>query len=87
MNQKEDSIKDEDDIQEKIQRNMYKDKIGNEEFAFLFEEMILSKIQDQKKVDLVIVSSTCSMNANNSKLSSSFNLSESTFFKALIQLS
>jgi len=53
---------------------------------FLFEEYILQKISNLKKIDLLIVSSSCIHSYNNTKISNTIHFSVETFFKIITKI-
>ncbi|EAS03029.2 hypothetical protein TTHERM_00444120 (macronuclear) [Tetrahymena thermophila SB210] len=60
--------------------SLYRGVISDEEFAFLFEEYIMYRLNEYSKVDALVFSYTCVMSPENKRTEQIFRLSEETFF-------
>ncbi|KAL4493542.1 hypothetical protein ABPG72_007550 [Tetrahymena utriculariae] len=69
----------EEKINEKLD-SLYKGVISDEEFAFIFEEFIMYRLNEYNKVDALVFSYTCIMTPENQRTEQIFRLSEETFF-------
>ncbi|KAL4477171.1 hypothetical protein ABPG73_003297 [Tetrahymena malaccensis] len=69
----------EEKLKEKLD-SLYKGVISDEEFAYLFEEYIIYRLNEYSKVDALVFSYTCVMSPDNKRTEQIFRLTEETFF-------